>query len=423
MSDLVQSIEVNPFSRNSTTGSGTITSGQCITLNLNNGPSSLQSNWSITTSPSSGTLTLSTPGPSGSTVATYTSLSTTTGTITFGITNTAFGNTNVLTYTATVNAPALTAPSDAPSLNVSPFRPAPGGTVVLTRGTVARATSYEYRFRLGSVDSSWMSFPNTTLSFVIPTTATDGTTYRFQVRGVNSAGNGPNSTFRNAIVTVANTAPFWGTVTLTGGNQPVVGQNFTLSGVVDDADGDTLLVRCYFNTTNSNNVTGATLANTIPVGVPTSAQPANITLGDQSENAGTTRYYFLTAQDTSGTGTVVSSNTVAITPIAQGTGGGTTPGGGAADYGIIVTDGRTLGGQQNVLSPATRYMNRLTDNVTLSAVATHTFTLGISGLSASNCTVVGVGAVNAYTVDFPGNDVRITQTQGSLGGTYFVVRY
>ena len=423
MSDVTQSITLNPFGTNMT-GSATITAGQCITLNLNNGPSSLQSNWSITTSPSSGTLTLSTPGPSGSTVATYTSLSTTSGAITFGITNTAFGNTAVLTYTATVNAPATTAPSDRPSLSVAPTSQVPGGTVVLTRGTVARATSYEYRFRVqGSSFSSWMAFPNTTLSFVIPSTATAGQVYQFQARGVNSAGNGPNQFNRNVTILSANTAPTWGTVTLTGGNQPVVGQNFTLSGVVDDADGDTLLVRCYFNTTNSNNVTGATLANTIPVGVPTSAQPANITLGDQSENAGTTRYYFLTAQDTGGTGTVVSSNTVAITPIAQGTGGGTTPGGGAADYGIIVTDGRTLGGQQNAISPATRYMNRLTDNVTLSAVASHTFSLGISGLSASNCTVVGVGAVNAYTVDFPGNDVRITQTQGSLGGTYFVVRY
>ena len=423
MSDVTQSIILNPFGTNMT-GSATITAGQCITLNLSNGPTSLQSNWSITTSPSSGTLTLSTPGPSGSTVATYTSLSTTTGAITFGITNTAFGNTAVLTYTATVNAPPVTPPSDRPSLSVAPTSQVPGGTVVLTRGTVARATSYQYRFGVNAANySAWMAFPNTTLSFVIPSTATAGQTYNFQARGINSAGNGPNQFNRNVTILSGNTAPTWGTVTLVGGNQPVTGQSFSLTGTVSDADSDTQLIQIYYNTTNSNAITGATLVGQIPVGVPTTGGSATTSLGGTAGPAGTTRYYFLTATDSMGSNTQVASNTVAITPIAQGTGGGTTPGGGTSTYGIIVTDGRTLGGTQNVLSPATRYMNRLTDNVTLSAVATHTFTLGIPGLSASNCTVVGVGAVNAYTVDFPGNDVRITQTQGSLGGTYFVVRY
>mgnify|MGYP007077537145 CR=1 FL=1 len=60
-------------------------------------------------------------------------------------------------------------------------------------------------------------------------------------------------------------------------------------------------------------------------------------------------------------------------------------GGNYMSYGIEVydTDGTT-----KVLNNSMRYINRMTDDVTLSGASSHTFNFDATGLSSSNCAVL-----------------------------------
>ena len=94
-------------------------------------------------------------------------------------------------------------------------------------------------------------------------------------------------------------------------------------------------------------------------------------------------------------------------------------------YGIEVydTDGTT-----KVLDNSMRYINRMTDDVTLSGASSHTFNFDATGLSTSNCAVLidGFQFNNRYSVAYNGTSgITITPVspQTTLNGTYFVIRF
>ena len=94
-------------------------------------------------------------------------------------------------------------------------------------------------------------------------------------------------------------------------------------------------------------------------------------------------------------------------------------------YGIEVydTDGTT-----QVLNNSMRYINRMTDDVTLSGASSHTFNFDATGLSSSNCAVLVEGGNQNSIVNVAYNGTSgITITPKSplttISGTYFVIRF
>ena len=93
-------------------------------------------------------------------------------------------------------------------------------------------------------------------------------------------------------------------------------------------------------------------------------------------------------------------------------------------YGIQVFD---TNGTTTVLGETTRYINRLTDDVTLSAATTHTFTLDATGLSAANSQVISNNQnASIYNTAFNGTSgITITPRapRTSISGIFYVVRF
>ena len=456
MSDVTQSIILNPFGSDMT-GSASITAGQCITLSLSNGPSSLQSNWSITTSPSSGTLTLSTMGPSGSTIATYTAASNTSGTITFGITNTAFGNTAVLTYTATVAAGVtLDTVGNLPTSAYSISHTATSITTSVTSlgaGQQMRAfirTPFQVVAGVGATGFTGSTVTNAsgvwtfTQTLGLPAAGTTTNPYEIQTRFAstdpwvlvtNSGGTALTYSVTRLAAPTLDRRARWLPDPGNAVNQPVnltSGQASATVVLQEMTGGQNQYIRFINNSGGARLqasaqgylITSSTQSFVLDTNLPTAG---NSIVGRVQTRFGTSGTWFNVRR--SGNASQqnlrmqIERETAPVTPPA----GGEIPGGGTSDYGILVRDSS---GNTNVLSPATRFMNRMTADVTLNNhVGAYTFAITNTNgdLSASTCTVIPNAAVGIsgdnFTVSYSATGVTITPTVGNLTGTYFVVRY
>ena len=194
-----------------------------------------------------------------------------------------------------------------------------------------------------------------------PTTSQAGTsfTHSIQVRRPTSAGGanawtGTGETFVVARA-FANAAPELTDPASSGGTSPVTGTTYTLSTNVSDIDGDTLTVRLFTGSTNTQTFTNISSGSM----VTTSALTAGA--------VGSSQTYHFTVSDGSLTTT---SSTITVTPIAAPMGGG-----GGTGHGIEFYD--TAG---NVKLSATEVMGK-TASMSLTGLSSGGGTMTIPALA------------------------------------------
>ena len=339
----------------------------------------------------------------------------------------------------------MPAPTQRPAVSLVPTTQLSGGRVTITRGDIPLATSYEWRVRtlVGSTTNSftaWMPFPDgNVLETIVPTGLATGNRAQYQVRGVNSDGNGPNQF--NRTVTVSQHARG----SLDVGSQ-TIGSNassvtFTLSGLpagrhvrvfdrtrnqtagsqptVSTAGyltGSTQGFVTGFNANNSVVSAEGTWTFTMTVGLP----PTGVTYtryeiqSSPTGIAGSAGGWGLVRRESNTNDALtfsVARSTAAVVPLS-----------GAGGF-VFDTNGTT-----SVLSPNTRYLNRLTPETLLSGVTSHTFSIDATDLDSSNCVVIvtGFNPNTRLATAFNGSaGITVTPTGGqtTISATVFVARF
>lgn len=252
------------------------------------------------------------------------------------------------------------------------------------------------------------------------TTAVNGNTFR--VRHTSS------SSFSTSVSTTLNCGGVTDTYTSTTVAQDTTPNAFSFTNVTNAVTGATY-------TSNTVTITGIT--GSVSCSVSGTGNPSISVNGGSYTSSSTTitnnqtlnvRVLSSTSNSTAVTATVtvgtVSSNYSVTTGAASGGGGNT--GGGSSTFGIEVTD---TGGTTTVLSPSTRYLTRLMDDVSVSIAAgsNQLISCDMSGLTTSNSELlmrrIGnpfVPLASEVVVTRESNGFRITNNSdaGSFPGTF-----